>query len=215
MKSGNLNFQEPSGPLQACNGTDLLFHLFLVEGINGRVLESSPRHSCKFIHIVSHIYLSIPAYPSYHQIFLQGHILNQIFLHVHIPWVPYLCRSAYPQLHIPACPCTLRYPHMPIYPQLHIPACPYTLRYTCMPIYPQLHIPACRIPSYIPVGPYILSYLSLHVHIPSDIPVCPYIFRYSCMPIYPQLDIRESPYIGTKTLELSVANEHEPGLNSR
>ena len=24
MKSGNLNFLEPSGPLQACNGTDLL-----------------------------------------------------------------------------------------------------------------------------------------------------------------------------------------------
>ena len=23
MKSGNLNFQESSGPLQACNGTDL------------------------------------------------------------------------------------------------------------------------------------------------------------------------------------------------
>ena len=23
MKSGNLNFLEPSGPLQACNGTDL------------------------------------------------------------------------------------------------------------------------------------------------------------------------------------------------
>jgi len=26
MKSGNLNFLEPSGPLQACNGTDLPFH---------------------------------------------------------------------------------------------------------------------------------------------------------------------------------------------
>ena len=25
MKSGNVNFLEPSGPLQACNGTDLLF----------------------------------------------------------------------------------------------------------------------------------------------------------------------------------------------
>ena len=24
MKSGNLNFLEPSGPLQACNGTDLI-----------------------------------------------------------------------------------------------------------------------------------------------------------------------------------------------
>ena len=27
MKSGNLNFREPSGPLQACNGTDLPFYL--------------------------------------------------------------------------------------------------------------------------------------------------------------------------------------------
>jgi len=27
-KSGNLNFLEPSGPLQACNGTDLLFFTF-------------------------------------------------------------------------------------------------------------------------------------------------------------------------------------------
>ena len=26
MKFGNLNFLEPSGPLQACNGTDLLLH---------------------------------------------------------------------------------------------------------------------------------------------------------------------------------------------
>jgi len=27
MKSGKLNFLEPSGPLQACNGTDLPFRL--------------------------------------------------------------------------------------------------------------------------------------------------------------------------------------------
>jgi len=27
MKSGNLNFLEPSGPLQACKGTVLPFHL--------------------------------------------------------------------------------------------------------------------------------------------------------------------------------------------
>ena len=27
MKSGNPNFLEPSGPLQACNGTDLTFSL--------------------------------------------------------------------------------------------------------------------------------------------------------------------------------------------
>ena len=27
MKSGNFNFLEPSGPLQACNGTDLPLHM--------------------------------------------------------------------------------------------------------------------------------------------------------------------------------------------
>ena len=29
MKSGNLHFLEPSGPLQACNGTDFPFNIFL------------------------------------------------------------------------------------------------------------------------------------------------------------------------------------------
>jgi len=29
MKSGNLNFLKPSGPLQACNGTDLPLHVSL------------------------------------------------------------------------------------------------------------------------------------------------------------------------------------------
>ena len=31
MKSGNLNFLEPSGPLQACNGTDLPFTFYQVQ----------------------------------------------------------------------------------------------------------------------------------------------------------------------------------------
>jgi len=29
MKSENLNFLEPSGPLQACNGTDLTYILYV------------------------------------------------------------------------------------------------------------------------------------------------------------------------------------------
>jgi hypothetical protein len=29
MKSGNLNILEPSGPLQACNGTALPFHIYI------------------------------------------------------------------------------------------------------------------------------------------------------------------------------------------
>jgi hypothetical protein len=34
MKSGNLNFLEPSGPLQACNGTVLPFLRVLKKSIN-------------------------------------------------------------------------------------------------------------------------------------------------------------------------------------
>ena len=30
MKSGNLNFVEPSGPLQACNGTALPFPIIII-----------------------------------------------------------------------------------------------------------------------------------------------------------------------------------------
>jgi hypothetical protein len=34
MESGNLNFLEPSGPLQACNGTALPFISLLINGQN-------------------------------------------------------------------------------------------------------------------------------------------------------------------------------------
>jgi len=34
MKSGNLNFLEPSGPLQACNGTALPFYIPILPFIN-------------------------------------------------------------------------------------------------------------------------------------------------------------------------------------
>jgi hypothetical protein len=30
MKSGNLNFLEPSGPLQACNGTDFIIIIIII-----------------------------------------------------------------------------------------------------------------------------------------------------------------------------------------
>ena len=36
MKSGNLNFLEPSGPLQACNGTALPFYFLYNSGGRGR-----------------------------------------------------------------------------------------------------------------------------------------------------------------------------------
>jgi len=39
MKSGNLNFLEPSGPLQACNGTDLPFNYFETRCVILRFLE--------------------------------------------------------------------------------------------------------------------------------------------------------------------------------
>ena len=37
MKSGNLNFLEPSGPLQACNGTDLPLIYQIDKFISGKV----------------------------------------------------------------------------------------------------------------------------------------------------------------------------------
>jgi len=33
MKSGNLNLLEPSGPLQACNGTALPYYLFVLTAV--------------------------------------------------------------------------------------------------------------------------------------------------------------------------------------
>ena len=42
MKSGNLNFLEPSGPLQACNGTDLTFTLTVL------YLSIFPEHADTF-----------------------------------------------------------------------------------------------------------------------------------------------------------------------
>jgi hypothetical protein len=39
MKSGNLNFLEPSGPLQACNGTALPFYLLLFESTVWRIVQ--------------------------------------------------------------------------------------------------------------------------------------------------------------------------------
>jgi hypothetical protein len=41
MKSGNLNFLEPSGPLHACNGTALPLHFYVR---NNRKLKSQERH---------------------------------------------------------------------------------------------------------------------------------------------------------------------------
>jgi len=35
-KSGNLNFLEPSGPVQACNGTDLLLPVYLIVDLTVR-----------------------------------------------------------------------------------------------------------------------------------------------------------------------------------
>jgi len=88
-------------------------------------------------------------------IFLHGHILSQIFLHVHIPWVPYPCMSTHPQFHTPAYPYTLGYPCMSIYPQLLIPACPHTLRYPSMSTYLQI---------FLNVNIYSLRYPWMSVH---------------------------------------------------
>jgi hypothetical protein len=40
MKSGNLNFLEPSGSLQACNGTALAFIILLVLSIQDKITQN-------------------------------------------------------------------------------------------------------------------------------------------------------------------------------
>ena len=54
MKSGNLNFLEPSGPLQACNGTDLPFLICLLttEFLLGIHFSRIIRSQCYVIHTV-------------------------------------------------------------------------------------------------------------------------------------------------------------------
>ena len=49
MKSGNLNFLEPSGPLQACNGTALLLLLLVIFTFHNIFLLSLyPNLKCRF-----------------------------------------------------------------------------------------------------------------------------------------------------------------------
>ena len=48
MKSGNLNLPEPSGPLQACNGTALPFFLFDAE-VNAVLSGSSSTFYVMFL----------------------------------------------------------------------------------------------------------------------------------------------------------------------
>ena len=42
MKSGNLNLLEPSGPLQACNGTALSFYVFSVSPLAHALFRPNP-----------------------------------------------------------------------------------------------------------------------------------------------------------------------------
>ena len=47
MKSGNLNLLEPSGPLQACNGTSLAFTYYKKRHVNRTILISSLKRRYK------------------------------------------------------------------------------------------------------------------------------------------------------------------------
>jgi len=57
MKSGNLNFLEPSGPLQACNGTDLPFYLFIA--VKCKVKCAFCVGSISLPYLIHSLYLSI------------------------------------------------------------------------------------------------------------------------------------------------------------
>jgi hypothetical protein len=47
MKSGNLNFLEPSGPLQACNGTALPLPLYDSENVN-TIVDATPNKDVNY-----------------------------------------------------------------------------------------------------------------------------------------------------------------------
>ena len=48
MKSGNLNFLEPSGPLQACNGTDLPLK---IPNNHNTAVSARTKTSGTFVHV--------------------------------------------------------------------------------------------------------------------------------------------------------------------
>jgi len=54
MKSGNLNFLEPSGPLQACNGTDLP-----LLGLTVLCYNLSGYGRCRFLFLVVNYLLTL------------------------------------------------------------------------------------------------------------------------------------------------------------
>jgi len=54
MKSGNLNFLEPSGPLQACNGTALPFTLIILP--SGLFRQGRKSYNLPSIYYNSHAY---------------------------------------------------------------------------------------------------------------------------------------------------------------
>ena len=53
MKSGNLNFLEPSGPLQACNGTDLHLPIFIMLSLMQKMAACFGRKHSDLYHVIS------------------------------------------------------------------------------------------------------------------------------------------------------------------
>ena len=56
MKFGNLNFLEPSGPLQACNGTNFPFYLTYTFMVS-KVAQLSLFNNCTLVYITIHYFL--------------------------------------------------------------------------------------------------------------------------------------------------------------
>jgi hypothetical protein len=83
MKSGNLNFLEPSGPLQACNGTALPF--FTVKRRNlGLTISYNLRSSVTLLFHLSHL-LYFCVFQGNIHVFLSLLLLNvNLFAPVHI-----------------------------------------------------------------------------------------------------------------------------------
>jgi hypothetical protein len=71
MKSGNLNFLEPSGPLQACNGTDLPYFIYLgyvlyhMSSSDTEDFEVAPVF-CEIVHTCHSVYVVVCKFCSKH-----------------------------------------------------------------------------------------------------------------------------------------------------
>jgi len=87
MKSGSLNFLEPSGPVQACNGTDLPFN-YLPSNMVSHYSNIICRY-CSFLFI-----------SQYKKVNFKIHIKQQMYTDVTLCDIPFCGRHVKPKIHV-------------------------------------------------------------------------------------------------------------------